>query len=82
MFYVDQLTHLLVCLVCQEAMAIKNFIFRKTKVGNEVTDMKIAFVAMFEQSQTNIFAPKCLKDKDKTTKTDKDKHYLISNYVT
>ena len=27
-FYVDQLVHLLVCLVCQETMAVENFDFR------------------------------------------------------
>ena len=29
-FYVDQLVDLLVCLVCQETMAVKNFVLGKT----------------------------------------------------
>ena len=43
-FYVNQLAHLLVCLVSWETMAVKNFLYRENWVGIRVAAM-----------QTNVF---------------------------
>ena len=39
-------------------MALKSFFFRKNWVGSEVAVMKIAFLAIFEPTWTNILAAK------------------------
>ena len=49
MFYGNQLVYLLVFLVCQETMALKNFFFRENWVGSEVAGMKIAFLPFLTQ---------------------------------
>ena len=61
MFDVDQLAHLLVCLVCLETMAVKNFVFRANWVGSMVADMKNFFV-IFDPTWTHILP---LKDPNK-----------------
>ena len=61
MFDVDQLAHLLVCLVCLETMAVKNFVFRANWVGGMVADMKNFFV-IFDPTWTYILP---LKDPNK-----------------
>ena len=53
MFDVDQLAHLLVCLVCLETMAVKNFVFRANWVGSMVADIKNFFV-IFDRTWTHI----------------------------
>ena len=57
MFYVDQIVYRLVCLVCYETMAVKNFDFGKNWVGSEVASMKIAIFAIFGPIWTHIMAP-------------------------
>ena len=57
-FYVDQLGHLLVCLVRQETMAVKNFVFRENWVGSKVGGMKTTFLAILAPTWTHILAPK------------------------
>ena len=37
---------------------MKNFVFRENWIGNDVADIKIVFLAIFDQSWTNILAPK------------------------
>ena len=58
MFYGDQLVYLLVCLVGQKTMALKNFSFRENWVGIEVAGMKIAFFAIFDPTWAHILASK------------------------
>ena len=43
-------------------MALKNFVFRENWVGSEVTDMKIAFFAIFDPTWNHILAPKGQKN--------------------
>ena len=43
MFYGGQLVYLLVCFVCYETMALKNFFFRENWVWSKEAGMKIAF---------------------------------------
>ena len=37
---------------------MKNFVFKENLVGNEVAGIKIAFLAIFDQSWSKILAPK------------------------
>ena len=48
-FYVDQLAHLLVCLVCLETMVVKNFVFRENWVGSKVAGLKTTFLPFLIQ---------------------------------
>ena len=58
MFYGDQLVYLLVCSVCYETLALKNFFFRENWVGSVMTGIKIAFFVIFDPTWTHILAPK------------------------
>ena len=51
-------SYLLVCFVCEETMVPKNFCFRESWVGSEVTGMKIAIFAIFDPTWTDILAQK------------------------
>ena len=61
-FYVDQLAHFLVCLVCYETVAVKNFVFRENWVGSKVAGIKATFFAIFDSTWTHILV---LKDPSK-----------------
>ena len=41
--------HLLVCLVCQETMAVKNFVFRENWIDSKVAGMKQPFLPFLTQ---------------------------------
>ena len=57
-FYADQLAHILVCLKCQDTMAIKTFVFRQNWIGRKVAGMKKSFFTIFDPIWTHILAPK------------------------
>ena len=58
MFYGGQLFDLLVCFVCYETMALKNF-FQENWVWSEEAGIKIVFFfAIFDLTRTHILAPK------------------------
>ena len=57
MFYGGQLVYLLVCFVCYETMALKNFFFRENWVWSEKAGMKITFFAIFDPAWTHFLAP-------------------------
>ena len=57
MFYVDQLANLLVFLVCQEVMVVKNFAFMENWVSSKVAGMKKNVFAIFDPAWTHILVP-------------------------
>ena len=58
MFYGDQLVYLLVCLLHEKTMALKNFSFRENWVRSKVAGMKTAFFVIFDPTWAHILAPK------------------------
>ena len=82
----SQLNHL-VCLVCQETMAFKNFIFRENWVGKEVAGIKIAFFLPFLNQPGPTFWPQKATiwnslNRISMFNAQKGRSYIIINYVT
>ena len=78
--------YLLVCLVCQETMALKNFFFRENWVGSKVAGMKISFSVIFDPIWTNILAPKKVQIWNSLNRiltfNPLERNYIITKYVT
>ena len=75
--------HLLVCLVCQETMAVKNFVFRENWIGSKVAGMKQPFLPFLTQPGPTFWPKKAwIRNSLKNILVRKNMNYIIINFVT